>query len=147
MSKDQFTLEDLAAHVAEVGMGVVATVSAAGNPEAAFMELAATEDGEILFVTRSDARKSENLRVNPRVAVVVGWESGVTVQVEGVADRPTGEERVDLARVFEESFPDTKAQAEGFAVFRIRPRWARYYDTNSDSFAEIETTWTEPEGS
>lgn len=147
MTKQQFTLVDLADHVRQVGTGVVSTVSALGHPEAAFMELAATAEGQVVFVTKRDARKVANLRDNPRVAVVVGWERGITVQVEGVADVPTGDERVELARLFEERFPGASTAADDFALFRIQPVWARYYDTNPESYAEIVTTWTGPDAS
>ncbi|HSN44381.1 MAG TPA: pyridoxamine 5'-phosphate oxidase family protein [Propionibacteriaceae bacterium] len=147
MIKQTFTRDDLASHVSQVGMGVVSTVSVLGHPEAAFMELVATAEGEIVFVTKLDARKAVNLRADPRIAVVVGWEKGITVQVEGVAELPTGDGRAELARLFEERFRGASARAEDFALFRVRPLWARYYDTNPESYCEIETTWTTPEAS
>lgn len=147
MVKERFTLEELAAHVRQVGMGVVSTVSVLGHPEAAFMELAATAEGRIVFVTKWDARKAVNLRDNPRVAVVVGWERGITVQVEGLAELPAGDERVELARLFEERFPGASTREDDFALFRVQPVWARYYDTNPETYAEIVTTWPGPDAS
>ena len=82
------TREEFAEFVRVAGMGVVATVHAEGNPEAALVDLVATSAGEVIFDSAVAARKVGNIAPNPRVALVVGWSDGVSVQVEGLADTP-----------------------------------------------------------
>src|ERR1700727_2545564 len=99
------TRGEFAEFVRVAGMGVVATADADGNPEAALVDLAATDAGEVIFDTPITARKVVNIAVNPRVALVVGWNDGVSVQLEGRADTLTGEERAEYGRIYTERFP------------------------------------------
>lgn len=74
-------------------LGVVATANAEGQPQAALVELAVTRDGEVVFDTKADARKVANIARNPRIALVIGWDDGVSVQVEGYAEVLSGADR------------------------------------------------------
>ena len=94
-------------------MGVVATVDDAGNPEAALVDLVATSSGEVIFDTRADARKVDNIAVNPRVALVIGWNEGICVQVEGLADILSGAEREEYGRIYLERFPGSRVLPRG----------------------------------
>ena len=110
------TREEFAEFVRVAGMGVVATVDAEGNAEAALVELAATNAGEVIFDSAVVARKVGNIAANPRVALVVGWSYGVSVQVEGLADTLTGTERAEYGRIYTERFPGSRALLEEFAI-------------------------------
>jgi pyridoxine/pyridoxamine 5'-phosphate oxidase len=55
--------------------------------------IAVTESLDIIFDTVTTSRKYANMRANPRVALVVGWDAEQTVQYEGIAELLTGRER------------------------------------------------------
>lgn len=71
---------------------IQASVSASGAPQAAVVGFAVSDDLEIVFDTIGTTRKAQNLRRDPRVALVVGWDAEQTAQIEGVADEPQGAE-------------------------------------------------------
>src|SRR5436305_9931547 len=91
---------------------VVSTVSAARAPEAALVNFAVTDDLEIVFYALQDTRKAVNLRSNPRVAIVIGWEDDKTLQYEGIADEPDGSELERLKSVYLAARPDVGAQTQ-----------------------------------
>ncbi len=71
-------------------MAVIATVhSNRIAPEAALVAFCETEEFEIIFQTFNDTRKYKNIKDNPDVAFVVGWdvakERQITFQYEGIA--------------------------------------------------------------
>lgn len=124
--------EEFVAFVREAREGVVATVDAKGSPEAALVGLAVTDAGDVLFDTHTAARKVANIRGNARVAVVIGWDDGVSVQVEGVAVVLAGAEREACGKVYLEQFPGSRALADGFSLVRVVPDWLRRYDARTD---------------
>src|SRR5262247_1925631 len=74
---------------------VQASVAAHCAPQAAIVGVVVTDQFEVFFDTLGDSRKAVNLRHNPAVAFVIGPAaagSECTVQLEGVADEPTGPE-------------------------------------------------------
>ncbi|MCU1337918.1 MAG: segregation and condensation protein [Bryobacterales bacterium] len=113
-------------------LGVESTVSPSGDPQAAVVGIAVTPELEILFDTVDTTRKCRNLRANPRIAFVIGWDQEITVQLEGIADEPIG---ADLDRILETYFaayPDGRERLAwpGITHFRVRPTWVRYSDFN-----------------
>jgi general stress protein 26 len=119
---------------------VEASVSPSGAPQAAVIGVAVTEDLELVFDTLSDTRKAQNLRANPRVAFVIGWDDGQTVQYEGVVDVPSGETLARLKEVYLAKFPDgvERESWPGITYFRARPTWIRYSDFRGATPAVIE---------
>ena len=117
---------------------VVATAAPSGNPEAALVEFAVTERLEVLFDTVDVTRKCHNLRASGRVACVVGWDGAETLQLEGVADEPSGEELDKLLRVYFEGCPKGLGRQgwPGLTYFRIRPTWARLSNYNRPKHIE-----------
>lgn len=109
---------------------VEATVDDDGRPQAAAIGVCVTETFELVFDTRSDSRKAANLRANPRIAMVMGWDDGQTAQIEGVADEPLGEALRPLQEACLQRFPDGRERAAlgGIAYFRVVPDWIRYSD-------------------
>lgn len=122
-------------------MGVVATVDAEGNPEAALVDLAVTDDAELVFDTKATARKVANLGTNPRVALVVGWNEGVSVQVEGVAEIVTGAERDTYVQIHQAQLQKSSALRDDFDVVRVVPTWLRHYDARPGSFSVVQGFW------
>ena len=85
------------------------------------------------FDTPDSTRKVQNLRLNKNVAFVVGGAAKGderTVQYEGVADEPNGEELERLKEQYFQKFPDGRERVcwPGITYFRVRPRWLRFSD-------------------
>lgn len=122
-------------------LATVATISAEGAPEAAIVGMAVSERLELVFDTLDTSRKFLNAKHEARIAAVFGaagaYVSGKhderTLQYEGVADIPDGEE---LTRVQEEiyfrQFPDGRSRMKWahIAYVRATPVWIRYSDYN-----------------
>ena len=111
-------------------IAVQASVSRAGGPQAAVVGIAISDSGEIVFDTLGDTRKAKNLRIDPRIAFVIGWDEERTVQYEGIADEPQGAELARVKEVYFSVFPDGRERERwaGITYFRVRPRWLRYTD-------------------
>jgi len=110
-----------------------ASVSADGAAQAAAVGIAITDRFEIVFDTLSSSRKAQNLRRNPKIALVIGGLSGGeerTVQYEGVADEPAGDELERLKQAYYHVYPDgpSRLRWPGLTYVRVRPTWIRYSD-------------------
>jgi hypothetical protein len=114
-------------------LGIVASISPAGDPQSAVVGIAVTDRLEIVFDTLGSTRKCDNLRRLPKVSVVTGWDQEITVQYEGVADEPSGAELDRLKACYFGVYPDgvERQRWEGITYFRIRPTWIRYSDFNA----------------
>ena len=112
---------------------VEASVNGRGEPEAAVVGVASTDRFELVFDTLSASRKAANLRANPRIALVIGWDDGQTVQIEGLVDEPGGDELLRLKDVYLRRFPDghERSALAGIAYFRVSAEWIRYSDFRS----------------
>jgi pyridoxine/pyridoxamine 5'-phosphate oxidase len=101
-----------------------------GAPQAAVVGIAVSDSLEIIFDTLRTTRKAQNLLRDPRIALVVGWDDEQTLQLQGVADEPTGAELQRLKAVYFASFPDGPERESwpDITYFRVRPNWARYSD-------------------
>jgi len=109
---------------------VQASTAGDGAPQAAVVGIAVTDELELVFDTLGTTRKAQNLRRNPRIALVVGWDEEQTVQLEGVADEPTGADLARVKRAYFDAFPDgpEREQWPGITYVRVRLTWARYSD-------------------
>src|SRR5688572_24217742 len=116
---------------------VQASVSTHGTPQAAIVGIVVTDELEVFFDTLNTSRKTINLRQNSAVAMVIGpvaSGSARTVQLEGMADEPSG---VDLERLLElyfARFPDGRERRQwpGITYWRVKPTWLRYSDFSVD---------------
>jgi hypothetical protein len=87
---------------------IEATSSLEGVPQAAIIGFAVTPQLEMVFDTLTSTRKAANLQTNPRVAFVIGgWNDTdpKTLQYEGRADFPQGEELSGSSRSTSRPFP------------------------------------------
>jgi len=109
---------------------VEASVSVHGAPQAAVVGVVVSPELEIVFDTFDDSRKAENLRRNRKTALVIGWDDGRTVQIEGHADEPRGDDLARLTKLYYARFADgeERAKASKVAYFRVRPTWIRISD-------------------
>lgn len=110
-------------------LGVVSSLAPDGAPQSAVVGIATSELGEIVFDTLGTSRKARNLRRDPRVSLVV-WENERTVQLDGLADEPTGPELDRLREVYFAVYPDGRERLAwpGLTHFRIVPAWGRSSD-------------------
>ena len=123
------TRDDLVRFLRKHRLAVQASVAPGGAPQAAVVGFAVSSDLEIVFDTVASTRKYQNLRADPRVALVIGWDE-TTAQLEGVADFPTGAELDRLREVYFAAYPDGRDRLAwpGITHIRVRPTWARYSD-------------------
>src|SRR5262245_15236442 len=118
-------------------LAVEASVSPTGAAQAAVVGFAITDQFEIVFDTLASTRKAQNLRQNPKIALVVGGAASgeeCTVQYEGIADVPSGAELERLKRVYYEAYPDGPSRLSwpGLIYVRVQPTWVRYSDYTVD---------------
>jgi nitroimidazol reductase NimA-like FMN-containing flavoprotein (pyridoxamine 5'-phosphate oxidase superfamily) len=117
-------------------LGVLGTLAASGQPQAALVGYAVTTDLEILFDTLRTTRKYANMMANAEVSFTVGNSVGKgderTVQYEGTAEELAGESLARLQPVYFATWPDGAARTNWPHItwFVIRPRWIRYSDFN-----------------
>jgi pyridoxine/pyridoxamine 5'-phosphate oxidase len=120
---------------------VVSTVSPSGEPEAALVDIAADDEGAFFFNAYKTARKLDNLRANPRAAMVIGTRGEVSLQFEGPAYVAEGEERTYFAAAHVAHYPGSRAEHEDFEMVVIRPAWVRRYDASTRPPTVVEVTW------
>ena len=122
-------------------LGVMATVTGNSLPQAAVVGIAVTKELELFCSSFTASRKYKNLRVNPRVAVVIGWDKGKTVQYEGTAeelDVDLGEEvplRTILAGV---PSIGKYIPREHRVFYKIKPTWIRFSDLSVEPWYRFE---------
>ncbi len=136
-NKVNLVLEFIKGH----NLGVLATVNRENKPEAAVIGFSETDDFEILFATFESSRKYSNLKKDGNVALVVGWDQGKTVQLEGLAEEITDPAKIEnFKRVHMAKIP-TAIKWLGHneeRFFSIKPRWARFTDLAVDPFEIFE---------
>jgi pyridoxine/pyridoxamine 5'-phosphate oxidase len=110
-------------------LAVVSTVRN-GAPQAAVVGVAVMDNLDIIFDTLSTSRKHANIIADPRVALVIGWDAEQTVQIEGIADRPSGDELAACKEAYFAVWPDGREREKwaGIAYVRVRARWLRTSD-------------------
>lgn len=114
---------------------VQASTAASGAPQAAVIGLVVTDEAELFFDTLGTSRKAMNLRRDPRIALVIGWDEGRTVQYEGLADEPAGAELDRLKELYFARFADGREREKWphITYFRVRPSFVRYSDYSGDA--------------
>jgi hypothetical protein len=115
-------------------LAVQASLAPGGGPQAAVVGFAVNDELEIVFDTMETTRKYRNLHVDPRIALVIGWDDESTAQIEGVADFPTGDELERARECYFAAHPDGRARLAwpGITHVRVRPTWIRYSDFAKD---------------
>jgi len=125
------TRKELLAFMRSQRYAVEASVSRTHAVQAAVVGIAVSDDFEIVFDTLTDSRKATNLRVNPSIAFVIGSthdDAERTVQYEGIADTPSGDELRRVQEIYFEVFPDGRERLhwKGLIHVRVKPLWIRY---------------------
>ncbi|MFN0105365.1 MAG: pyridoxamine 5'-phosphate oxidase family protein [Bryobacteraceae bacterium] len=123
--------DELLAFMRKERYAVQASVSANGAPQASIVGIVVSDQFEVFFDTLSASRKSANLLRNPGAALVIGpadANADRTVQLEGIADEPSGSDLERLLELYFARFPDGKDRQSwpGIIYLRVRPTWIRY---------------------
>jgi pyridoxine/pyridoxamine 5'-phosphate oxidase len=107
---------------------VVSTVNESGVAQAALMGFALTPANEVVFDTLSTSRKAVNLARNPAAALVIGWDDNISLQIEGIARRPVGEDLASAKAAYFGEWPDGRARENwpNIAYVVVQPKWIRY---------------------
>jgi hypothetical protein len=124
------TKEQLFAFIQEQKYAVLSSVNAKGTPQSALVGIAATRDLEIIFDTTKTSRKHETLCANRAVAFVVGCTGDKTLQYEGEAWEPVGDELARCKAVYFAKFPDGPSREKWptISYFVVKPKWIRFSD-------------------
>ncbi|MER7664683.1 MULTISPECIES: pyridoxamine 5'-phosphate oxidase family protein [unclassified Streptomyces] len=111
-------------------LAVEASVGPGGRPQAAVVGFGVSDQLEIVFDTVNTTRKYRNLLADPRIALVIGWDEAVTVQIEGLADFPEGPELERLKAAYFTAYPEGRERLgwPGITYVRVRAHWARHSD-------------------
>jgi PPOX class probable F420-dependent enzyme len=115
-------------------LAVQASTAADGGPQAAVVGFGVSDELEIVFDTLESTRKYRNLRRDPRIALVVGWDAGACAQIEGVAEFPVGDELSRLRECYFVAYPDGRERLAwpGITHVVVRPTWVRFSDFTID---------------
>ena len=132
--------EEILAFLHSKPMAVISTTHKdSGNPEAALVAFCETSKFEFVFQTFNDTRKYKNLKVNPSVAFVVGWdiekEKQITFQYEGDAKELKGKEYRKYRKIFKAK--NTPCKSEWLdhpksTMFIVNPKWFGYSNYTKD---------------
>jgi pyridoxine/pyridoxamine 5'-phosphate oxidase len=133
---------ELLAFLRSQTLAVESSLAADGAPQAALVGIAVSEQLEVVFDTVETSRKAQNLRRDPRICLVIGWEHEVTVQIEGVADFPVGAELERLLACYLAAHPSGRERLAwpGITHVRVRPRWLRFSDFSASEPRIVECT-------
>ena len=133
----QMTKTDLLKFMRTHSLAVQASVSPLGGPQSAVIGFVVSDNFHIFFDTLDTTRKAQNLRQNPMISFVIGGlikGDERTVQYEGIADEPKGQELDSLTELYFTRFPDGRERQSrtGLIYIRAKPIWIRYSDFNQD---------------
>ncbi len=111
-------------------LAVVSTVNEAGKPQAAVVEFCEQDDLTIIIDTLKTSRKYKNLQTNSNVAVVIGWDNNITVQIDAKAKELTGPKLEQAKKAYFTKNPRAKkwGNKPEIAYFAFKPEWIRYSD-------------------
>lgn len=124
--------KDILKFIKKHNLAAIATVAEGGRPEAAVVEFGELDDLTIIIDTINTSRKYKNLQSKTDVALVIGWDDNITVQIEGRAKELSGEELEKAKQAYFAKNPRAKkwGNKPEVAYFAIKPYWMRYSDLN-----------------
>jgi uncharacterized pyridoxamine 5'-phosphate oxidase family protein len=121
-------------------LAVISTVAKNGMPQSSIIGMVVTKNLEIICSSFNTSRKYQNLKTNPKVALVIGWEKGKTLQYEGVAEEVDNkllddalETHLKGARSIAKYVP-----REFGVVYKITPKWMRFTDLSVEPWERFE---------
>jgi hypothetical protein len=120
-------------------LAVISSIGPRVEPQSALVGFAVSPDLEIVFDTLSSTRKYQNLKRDSSIAIVFGWEGETTIQYEGHASEPLGDELRRAKDIYFTAWPDGRERElwPGIAYFLVRPKWLRYSDFDANRIEEL----------
>ncbi len=137
------TNDELIGFLAMHDHAVESRLGPSGEPRSSYVGIAVTADAQVILNCFKTSRKYHDLQRDPRIALVVGWQDAQTVQLEGVADFPSGVELDALRERYLAVHPDA-TRGPDIAYIRIRPAWARCSDFRGDEPEVHDLTFERP---
>lgn len=130
--------------IAERKRLVLATAGVDGSPEAALVAYGDTPEGEIVIGTSNQTRKYANILKRNYVAVVVGWEAGQSVQMEGYIRILRAEEYDSYIDYHLTKSPGAERyrDMEDQVYLIFKPGWARYVDIATEPETKYEVYYS-----
>ncbi len=121
-------IEEVFGIVRRKRFAVVSTVHDSGAPESALVGFALTDRNEVVFDTLGSSRKAVNIAKRPAAALVIGWENDISIQIEGAARRPQGDDLAYAKAAYFREWPDGRARENwpDIAYIVVKPEWVRY---------------------
>lgn len=109
---------------------VISTVDKNCKPEAATVGFSCDENMRIVICTNTKTRKAVNMRNNPSVALVVGFEGSCTLQYEGTVNKTTLSELGLRLEQHYKKIPSARRFGEDKdqGYYLITPTWLRFTD-------------------
>jgi uncharacterized protein YhbP (UPF0306 family) len=135
-------LAQVRAFLPERNILTLATLGPDGDPQAANLYYAETDDLTLYFVSIPGSSHAVNIARNPRVAVTIHadssqWRDIRGVQLQGTCALVTGADRARAWACYCAKFPFVLADAalaralDKVSVYRIAPRWLRWIDNTA----------------
>jgi nitroimidazol reductase NimA-like FMN-containing flavoprotein (pyridoxamine 5'-phosphate oxidase superfamily) len=105
-----------------------------GSPQAATVAFTERSNHELIFATSNCSRKYRNLKADPKIAVVVGWDEAVTVQGQGSAFELAGQEQVEAEEAHLKKHPTSARYSTLVSqrFFQVKFSWIRYTDISQE---------------
>jgi pyridoxine/pyridoxamine 5'-phosphate oxidase len=128
--------------IEETDLTVISTVDSKNVPESAVILFAKTPQLEFIFYTFPTSRKYKNMKDNPSVSFVIGWDERITVQYVGIAEELQKKDLKKYRDLFFKQNPKA-IKWEGkkdIAYFKVTPKWIRYTNLNKDPWQIFEIT-------
>jgi pyridoxine/pyridoxamine 5'-phosphate oxidase len=121
--------DTVASFISKQRYGVVSSISDAGLPQSAVVGIASTNEMELIFDTLTSTRKYRNLSARPRCAFVL-YAGEQTLQFEGSAFEPRGEELARYQEIYFSAWPECREHLSwpGLTHLVVKPVWMRFSD-------------------
>ena len=105
------------------------------------MAISQKDNLQLIFQTPNDSRKYQNLKINPNVSVVFGFdfEEFITVQYEGVVKEAEERQVADFRNIHVSKNPKSAeyANLSKNKYFVISPKWVRYWNLKTNEKFEL----------
>lgn len=120
-------------------LAVLSSISTRGDPQSALVGIAVSPQLRIVFDTLKSTRKYTNLKADPRISFVIGWEDETTLQYEGIAVEPEGSLLQEAKDTYFLTWPGgiERQRWPGITWFLVMPTWLRYSNFNSGHIEEM----------
>ncbi len=128
------TLLEVYAFIRSNKLAVVSTIDSDGKPQSAVVEFGVADNQTLIIDTFRSSRKYQNLQHTPHVAIVIGWDKNITIQISAVAHEIVGDALTAAKQTYFAQNPRAKKweNRPDLAYFCFKPTWIRYADLNPD---------------